>query len=87
MFEQYAHTLQSEIPHLKVEGETYPPPRVNEILSNVVFGIRMVCILLLFGGPQFLQAIGVVNPPWIYNWAQENKVYTDMAARMLHFTL
>lgn len=73
MFEQYAQTLQSEVPHLEVRGETYPPPRVNEILSNIVFVIRMVCIAALFGGPQLLQYLGIDNPPWIYNWAQENK--------------
>lgn len=74
MFEQYAHTLKSEVPHLEVEGETYPPPRINEILSNTLFVVRMVCIGLLFGGPQLLQSLGINNPPTIYNWAQENKV-------------
>ena len=74
MFEQYAQALQSEVPHLEVLGETYPPPRPNEILSNVLFVVRMVCIALLFGGPQLLQSLGINNPPWIYTWAQENKV-------------
>ena len=74
MFEQYARTLQSEVPHLEVLGETYPPPRVNEILSNVLMVFRMVCIVMLFGGAQLLQTIGIQNPPGIYNWAQENKV-------------
>ena len=74
MFEQYAQALQSEVPHLEVQGETYPPPRINEVLSNIVFVIRMVCIALLFGGPQLLTSLGVNNPPGIYLWAQENKV-------------
>lgn len=74
MFEQYAHALQSEVPHLEVHGDTYPPPRVNEILSNSLFVFRMACIVALFGGPQLLQTLGIQNTPWIYNWAQENKV-------------
>lgn len=74
MFEQYARALQSEVPHLEVQGETYPPPRANEILSNTLMVFRMLCIVLLFGGPQLLQTVGIQNPPAIYNWAQENKV-------------
>ncbi len=74
MFEQYAQALQSEVPYLEVQGETYPPPRVNEILSNTLFALRMVCIVMLFGGPQLLQTLGIQNPPAVYLWAQENKV-------------
>lgn len=74
MFEQYAHILRSEVPHLNIEGETYPPPRINEILSNVVFAIRMGLVILLLAGPDALRGIGIQNPPWIYTWAQENKV-------------
>lgn len=74
MFEQYAEALKSEVPHLEVEGETYPPPRANEIMSNVMFVLRMACIALLFGGPQLLESLGINNPPAIYTWAQENKV-------------
>ena len=74
MFEQYAQALQAEVPHLKIEGKTYPPPRINEILSNIVFALRMLCIVVLLGGPQLLASVGIQNPPWIYNWAQENKV-------------
>ena len=51
MFEQYANILQSEMPHLEFEGVTYPPPRINEILSNVVFVVRMVFLLILMAGP------------------------------------
>lgn len=74
MFEQYAQTLRSEVPHLDILGQTYPPPRFNEILSNVMFVLRMVSMLVLFIGPQLLPAIGIQNPPRFYTWAQENKV-------------
>ena len=74
MFEQYAQALKAEVPHLEVQGETYPPPRVNEMLSSAVLVLRMVCIALLFGGQQLLQAIGIHHPPAIYTWAQDNKV-------------
>ena len=57
-----------------MEGDTYPPPRINEILSNVVFVLRMVFLILLLAGPDALRSIGIQNPPWFYVWAQENKV-------------
>ena len=75
MFEQYAQALREEVPHLDISGATYPPPRINEVLSNVLFGVRMFAILVLLGGNQILPALGVQNPPRIYTWAQENKVY------------
>ncbi len=78
MFEQYTQALMSEVPHLEVQGETYPPPHINEILSNVVFVLRMVCIGLLLGGPQLLVSLGINNPPGLYSWAQENKVDRDL---------
>ena len=74
MFEQYAHVLQSEVPHLHMEGSTYPPPHINQVLSNVVFVVRMALLLLLFAGPDALRYIGIQNPPHIYMWAQENKI-------------
>ena len=74
MFEQYAHVLQSEVPHLHMEGSTYPPPHINQVLSNVVFVVRMALLLLVFAGPDALRYIGIENPPHIYMWAQENKV-------------
>lgn len=56
-----------------MEGATYPPPRLNEILSNVVFFLRMAGLLLLLAGPGALEAVGIRNPPAIYLWAQDNK--------------
>ena len=76
MFDQYAQVLRHEVPHLEVEGATYPPPRLNEILSNVVFVLRMAGLLLLLAGPGALEAIGIHNPPAFYLWAMENKVRT-----------
>ena len=81
MFEQYAQTLRAEVPHLDISGATYPPPRLNEILSNVMFAVRMFLILLLFAGAQVLPVLGIQNPPWIYTWAQENKVLREKRRR------
>lgn len=74
MFEQYAQALKEEVPHLTMEGATYPPPRLNEMLSSGLFFVRMAIVLLLLGGPTVLESLGIRNPPWIYTWALENKV-------------
>jgi hypothetical protein len=78
VFEQYAHILKSEVPHLNIEGDTYPPPRINEILSNVMFGVRMGLLLLILAGPDALRNIGIENPPGIYMWTQDNKVQFNL---------
>ena len=88
MFEQYAQALKSEVPHLEVEGETYPPPRINEVMSNVLFVVRMCCIALLFGGPQLLEYLGIQNPPAFFTWAQENKVcHITLSCDLSHLPL
>jgi len=74
VFEQFAQALRAEVPHVTIEGGTYPPPRFNEILSSVIFYARISIFLLLIAGPGALQSLGIQNPPWVYTWAMENKV-------------
>ena len=74
MFEQYSHALAEELPHLHLEGANYPPPYINNLLSNVLFYVRMVLIGLIIGGPGVLQSLGIQHPPSIYMWTQENKL-------------
>ena len=73
MFEQYAQALAEELPHVTLEGENYPPPYINRLLSNVLFCVRMVLIGLILAGPGALQSLGIQQPPSMYMWAQENK--------------
>ena len=63
---------------MNIEGDTYPPPRVNEILSNVMFAVRISLMLLILAGPDALRSIGIENPPGIYMWTQDNKVQFDL---------
>ena len=73
MFEQYAQALAEELPHVRLEGENYPPPYANQLLSNVLFLVRMALIGLILAGPGVLQSLGIQQPPSIYMWTQENK--------------
>ena len=73
MFEQYAQALAEDLPHLKIDGATYPPPYINQLLSNTVFVIRMALLGVIIGGPRVLQAVGIQRPPAVYAWSQENK--------------
>lgn len=83
MFEQYAHALADEIPHLKLEGHTYPPPYINRLLSNCFFVLKILLMGIILGGPGVLQTIGIQQPPAIYVWTQEHKI----AALMLVFII
>ena len=74
MFEQYSQALAEELPHLKLEGQNYPPSYINQLLSNVFFAVRMLLIVLIVGGPGVLQSVGIQQPPAIYMWTQENKM-------------
>ena len=74
MFEQYSQALAEELPHLKLEGQNYPPPYINQLLSNVFFAVRMLLIVVIVGGPGVLQSVGIQQPPAIYVWTQENKM-------------
>lgn len=74
MFEQYAQALANELPHLQLEGQNYPPPYINSVLSNVLFVVRMLLIGLILGGPGVLQNMGIHRLPDIFVWAQENKI-------------
>ena len=60
---------------MRFEGATYPPPNFNQLLSTALFWLRMAMLLLLIAGPGVLETLGINNPPWIYTWAQENKVW------------
>lgn len=59
---------------MRFEGATYPPPNFNQLLSTALFWLRMAMLLLLIAGPGVLETLGINNPPWIYTWAQENKM-------------
>lgn len=74
MFEQYAQALADELPHVQLEGQNYPPPYINNLLSNALFVLRMLLIGLILGGPGVLQSIGVHQFPAIFLWTQENKI-------------
>ena len=75
MFEQYAHALAEKLPHLHLEGANYPPPYINNLLSNVLFYVRMVLIGLILGGPGRSTESRLFNSHHLFIlWTQENKL-------------
>ena len=74
MFEQYRQVLAEDFPSLNIEGETYPPSPTAQLLSNLVFLVRMVLLGLVLAGPGALQSVGIQQPPAWYMWMYENKV-------------
>ena len=74
MFEQYRQALAEDFPSLSIEGDTYPPSSTAQLLSNLVFLVRMVLLGLVLAGPGALQSLGIQQPPAWYMWMYENKV-------------
>jgi len=62
---------------LEVRGSPYPPPAMNQFISNVVFAVQMVAIGLIFGGDAICGAMKVPKPA-ILSSMQENRMMAVM---------
>ena len=74
MFEQYVAVIRQEIPTLKAEGSVYPPGPIPQLLSNIMFALRLIFVGILISGPDALRWIGINNPPEWFMWMCQNKV-------------
>ena len=75
MYEELFGILKEKFPELEVTGDNYPPHPVFLYLAHAVSVLRVVCFLIILAGPQLLQRIGIQNPPALYQWTQDNKVF------------
>lgn len=72
------------MPSLNVEGSVYPAGPVAMALSNIVFIARLALIgLIIGGGPDTLQRVGINNTPQWLLWMFENKVTMERESRLL----
>ena len=74
MYEELFGILKEKFPELEVSGDNYPPLPIFLYLAYTVSVLRVVLFIAILAGPQFLQGIGIQNPPPIYQWSQDNKV-------------
>ena len=60
---------------MEISGENYPPHPIMLYLAYATTIIRLLAFAAILLGPQ---TFGIQNPPSIYQWTQDNKVFCDM---------
>lgn len=79
MFEQYAQFLHRNYPHMSIVGDNYPPPLLRQYLARILGFVKLAIIAIILMGDQFqlLESFNI-QPPEIYSWAKQNKMYAIM---------
>lgn len=73
MFEQFSYAIQQKYPNLVIQGDNYPPTKVNAYLAQAISLLKFAIIILLVSGQNPFAWLHVETPT-IYTWATENKV-------------
>ncbi|XP_046851766.1 thioredoxin reductase-like selenoprotein T [Xenia sp. Carnegie-2017] len=75
-YEQYSEFLRQQYPHLSIVGGNYPPPLINQYIASFLSVSKMMLVLLIIFGEriQLFESLNM-QPPDIYLWTQENKMY------------
>ena len=76
MFEEYAGFIHQNFPMVRIEGDNYPPPRPRQMLASLISMAKLVVMALVLLGER-LQIWENLNmdPPQVYIWATQNKVF------------
>lgn len=62
---------------LEVRGSPYPPPLMNQYLSNAAFALQLAAFAMLFGGDAICTAMKVPKPEFL-SAMQENRMMAGM---------
>lgn len=62
---------------LEVRGSPYPPPLMNQYLSNAAFALQLAAFAMLFGGDAICTAMKVPKPGFL-SAMQENRMMAVM---------
>ena len=73
VYEQFAYAIQQKYPDLHVEGDNYPPPTPQAILSQVLGITKIILIILVATGQNPFTWLNMQTPS-VFAWAIENKV-------------
>ena len=76
VFEEYAQFIHQNFPKVRIEGDNYPPPRPRQMLASVLSlaKLAVMAIVLLGERLQIWESLNV-DPPQVYIWATQNKVF------------
>lgn len=77
MFEEYTQVLNQRYPDIRIEGENFLPQPIYRHLASFLSVFKLVVIgLIILGKDPF--AFFHMEPPGIWLWAKENKIYACM---------
>lgn len=62
---------------LEVRGSPYPPPLMNQYLSNAAFALQLAAFAMLFGGDAICTVMKVPKPEFL-SAMQENRMMAGM---------
>lgn len=62
---------------LEARGSPYPPPLMNQYLSNAAFALQLAAFAMLFGGDAICTAMKVPKPEFL-SAMQENRMMAGM---------
>eukprot|EP00435_Cladocopium_sp_Y103_P055068 s2086_g18.t1 len=69
--------VERALTDLEVRGSPYPPPLMNQYLSNAAFALQLAAFAMLFGGDAICAAMKVPKPEFL-SAMQENRMMAVM---------
>eukprot|EP00877_Chromochloris_zofingiensis_P002726 jgi/Chrzof1/12454/Cz06g34360.t1 len=80
---QAQQLLQQQYPGMEVVGSTYPVPALKQTLAQLISGLQMALLGLIFFGPKIFETLGYPEPPALYNRVAQNKFGAAMMVWLL----
>ncbi|KAK2556622.1 Thioredoxin reductase-like selenoprotein T1b, partial [Acropora cervicornis] len=84
VFEEYAGFIHQNFPTVHIQGDNYPPPRPRQMLASFISLLKLAIMAIILLGERLniWQSLNM-EPPQIYIWATQNKMY---ACILIFFT-
>lgn len=77
MFEEYTQALSQRYPDIRIEGENYLPLPIYRHVASFLSIFKLFLIGLIVVGKDPFALFGM-EPPRLWTWSQENKIYACM---------
>ncbi|KAG7329688.1 hypothetical protein KOW79_005910 [Hemibagrus wyckioides] len=77
VFEEYTQALSQRYPDIRIEGENYLPLPIYRHIASFLSILKLFLIGLVIVGKEPFTLFGM-EPPRLWTWSQENKIYACM---------
>ncbi|MCI4377855.1 hypothetical protein PGIGA_G00208310 [Pangasianodon gigas] len=77
VFEEYTQVLSQRYPDIRIEGENYLPLPIYRHIASFLSIFKLFLIGLIIVGKDPFTFFGM-EPPRLWTWSQENKIYACM---------